>query len=280
MAEAYIGEHVLVGHPADWASPPILRLEHRSEITSASSGGEGRATQWHARRRRLRYVVTGLDGRACGRIEETLRVAQEAKAAAVPYWHALRQVVGVAGPALHLSAAIPVALARAQVIWWHEPMTGETGTATVEAAQGTLLTLQEVPEDLVAGAVVAPILLGTIESIRVTELHGSARSYTIEFSEAIGSASGTARSVEESLVFGIGHDGGIENLSPERDAPEHPLAFGLALSGSYQAVVVGLTARELQSFGVGLSGTYAEIALLRPAADSGTLGLTLSGNYQ
>jgi hypothetical protein len=153
MAELYFGEHVVVPYMADWASPPTLKLEHRSQLSSASSGAESRGGDWHARRRRVRYVVTAQTATEAGRIEETLRIAQEAKKAAIPYWAALRQVESASDQNLLLNAAIPAAIGRGQVLWWLQMESGDYGTVQVSLASGRGLEIQAVGEGRLDGYV-------------------------------------------------------------------------------------------------------------------------------
>ena len=278
MAELSIGDYIVLPYPADWSTVPVLRLEHRSLLSSSDSGAESRGGQWHARRRRLRYRITATNGRDAGRIEETLRVAQEAKAAAVPYWPALRWVQSVSGSTITLSAASAVPLGSAAILWWHNQQSGETGIVTIASAVGKTVTLQQVPEGLVAGAVVAPLLIGVLTSVNVTEIHGGSRSYTIEFSENIGTASGTVRSVVEALVVGLAVDGLLEDLAPERTSLDQA-AFGLDLWGAYEPVVVGGAAMEAAGMALLVSGVFEQIAVTDQLVDSATLGITLSGTY-
>jgi hypothetical protein len=225
--------------------------------------------------------VDGLDqhGRLCGQIEETLRVAQEAKAAAVPYWHTMRHVVAVDGLTVTLSAPMGAVLGRASAVWWYHPDTDTIGTALVDFAQGAEIVLPAVPAGLTAGAWLAPVLLGVIESVGVQELNGAARSYTIDFHEDIGNAHGTTRTVREALGLGIGLDGLIENLSPERTAEDGPVVLGITVTGSYVAIVVARETGEAAALGISLSGGCEQIAFPRAVADAATLGITLSGTY-
>lgn len=280
MAELYFGEHVVVPYMADWASPPTLKLEHRSQLSSASSGAESRGGEWHARRRRLRYLVTARNATDAGRIEETLRVAQEAKKAAIPYWAALRQGESVGDQNLLLNAAIPAAIGRGQVLWWLQLESGDYGTVQVLLASGRTLGIQAVPEGLGTGCYVAPLLLGSIESVAVTELHGSARSFRIEFIEAIGNASGIARSVSERIEVRVDPSGLWEDLAPERSAVG-AMGCALTMSGSCTEIVVHGSVAERVTVTTAGEGAYLQIAIEQPFDKwISSVGVSLSGHYE
>src|SRR5690606_19692763 len=125
-----------------------------------------------------------------------------------------------------LSAASAVPLGSSAILWWHNQQSGETGIVTIASVVGKTVTLQQAPEGLVAGAVAAPLILGVLASVNLAEVHGGSRSYSIEFSENIGTAGGTVRSVAEALVLGMDVDGLLEDLAPERTSLDHA-ALGL-----------------------------------------------------
>jgi hypothetical protein len=281
MGEIYIGNYVVVPHPADWSSSPALRFEQLTQVTEDNKGAESRGSIWHAKRRRLIYQLRGDDGRECGIIEETLRVAQEAKAAAVPYWPAMRWVDAIDSTTITFSAVIAVPLAAQHTLWWYHPDTASWGVITVVWSSGKMCGVESIPTGLEAGAMIAPVVFGVIESIEPGELNGAARIYRINFAENVGEASGTRRSCSDNPTMGLSCSGEYIEIIVERDPVSDSPTMGLSCSGEYIEIIVAIDPiAENPSVSLTCDGEYVQIVTEAGSfSDNPSMSLSCTGSY-
>ncbi|MFA5266089.1 MAG: hypothetical protein WC378_19885, partial [Opitutaceae bacterium] len=232
MAEIYYGNYVLLGYAANWKTRPKATLRMLTNSREANIGSELRGSSWAMYRRVQEWLVTGRDGEECGRIEETIRVAQVAKKAAAPYWLAARSVSSVNGNVITLDVAPDPAYAPGQIMWFGGLRSSAYGLAIVLGASGRELTLAAVPEGLSAGVQCAPVLLGILDGDpSVKEVHGASRSWTLALAQTMGDLAGQIRTEEESATMGISISGNLIDMTPVR-ASAAASVIGISISGN------------------------------------------------
>ena len=203
MSELYLGSYVVIGYPANWETRPKLSYVLSTAIAETTPGAEKRGVMYAKIRASIEWLVSGFDAESSGRVEETLRVAQEAQKAAAPNWLSERTIKSISGNVLTLSAAPDPAFEVGQTIWWGQ-YDGSYGLATVRSVSGANVTLDSIPDGLEAGYHVAPMILGRIDGDpSVKGLDGAAREWTIKLVETSGSLSGATRTVEDALAVAL-----------------------------------------------------------------------------
>jgi hypothetical protein len=268
MADLYLGSYVVIPYPANWRERPKLNYVLSTAIAEKTPGAEKRGVMYAKIRASIEWLVTGLDGEMSGRIEETLRIAQAAKKAAVPNWLSERSIVSISGNVLTLSAAPDPALEAGQTIWWGQ-YEGAFGLATVRSVSGANVTLDSVPDGLAAGHHIAPLILGRVDDDpSVEEIDGAAREWTIKLVETSGNLSGATRTVEDALAVALEMAGMefseiVDDDEEQEDGGVASLGFsGVMTQTVFDAGVFGDADGDGAGVSIGMSGVMTRIAFL------------------
>ncbi len=280
MSELYYGEYVVIPYKANWRTLPQVTLKSKTGVKSGPKGNEQRATEWAVLRREQKWLVSAYDGERCGKIEETLRVAQEEKMAACPYFLAMRKVASVDDSTIALDYPADLSYAAGWPLWWCSRDGTSFGVVNVLSTDGETVTLVSRPDGLTAGCFIAPLLLGRIETApEVKEIDGSSREWTITLTETGGDNMRSSWvEADEALAMEIGLSGDLVTFIITRTQTE-VLEMEIGLSGSLISMVVDLAASEALSVVLGVSGTFGIYVLNNPISDELAFELGISGTF-
>lgn len=280
MSELYYGEYVVIPYKANWRTVPQITLKSKTGVNSKPKGNEQRATEWAVVRREQKWLITGFDGEQCGKIEETLRVAQEDEMAACPYFLAMRKVASVDGTAIELDYAADLTYAAGWPLWWCSRDGTIYGVVNVLSATDETVTLVSKPDGLTTGCFIAPLLLGRVETApEIKEINGAGREWTIRLTETGGDNMRSSWvEADEALTMELGLSGNLVTFIYTREVSE-ALEMEIGISGSLIEMVVGITASEAMSVDLGVSGAFATYAFNTDAAEAIAVALGLSGSF-
>jgi len=278
----FVSDTVLLSPLPDWETLPEYKLLHSTDVSVGGVGGLGQETRdsiWHTFRRQQSWTVKRMDGDSAFAFEEEISVAQEDKACCVPYFAALNQVESISGLTLSLVLTLGVTQGSGSVMWWCNAATGEAGTVQVRSGAGTQITaLTSVPDGLVAGCFIAPLIYGALDSAKRQELEGASCLYTLSITERAGAASGPARTISEALSMALSSvSGEMVEVSPNRETTD-AAGVGITLSGALVTVVVSTPVSDAAGVGITLSGTLVTVVLNTDIAESAGMGITISGS--
>lgn len=273
--EQYYGEYILIPYPAQWKVRPKVFLSTKTASDETPLGERKAASEWHAVRRAQSWTIESMTIEQTDQIAETLRMAQQNKKAAAPYFLAMRTIVAIDGNTITLAAEPDGDLYGS--IWWSgEDFGSANGICQIESTDGAEITLIEMPEGMEVGGFVAPMILGVLSKVKEKEVCGATRRWTVTIESLAGDINGTLRDTDDALAMAMDISGHLHDKVLNRDESE-TMEMAVEVSGQLIDIVINTNVSDAMDVDLDIEGDLIQKAFNTDTEDELAMDLGITG---